>query len=84
MSDAYDFGETGELEKRESKLTAFLEQLFDEEERPYFVADDACVYDFFAGDDDEFFQRCEKVYGQRLNESDLRLPVWQLLDKLDK
>ncbi len=83
-NDNYDFGESNELTKRQDALNLFLERMFDEEDRPYFVADDACTYDIFAGLDSEFVSRCEDAYGYRMTESDFRLTVWKLLDKLDK
>ena len=78
----YSFGETDKLEKREKELGEFLERMFDEEDRPYFVADEACLYDIHAGDDDELSERCEKWYGRKLAEKDFRVPIWQLLDAL--
>jgi hypothetical protein len=80
--DNFDLGKSNELSKRQHALKLFLEQMFDEEERPYFVADDACTYDIYAGLDSEFVRRCEDVYGYHMRESDFRLPVWKLLDKL--
>lgn len=78
----YGFGETDELAKRENELNEFLERMFDEEDRPYFVADDACLYDIHAGDNNELSERCEKWYGRKLTGDDYRLRLWQLLDAL--
>jgi len=78
----YEFGETGELAKREKELNEFLVRMFDEEDRPYFVSDEACIYDIFAGDDEEFSSRCLERYGRTLSPADFRMPVWKLLDLL--
>ena len=83
-NDNYDLGESNELAKRRDALKLFLVRMFDEEDRPYFVSDEACTYDIFAGLDSEFVIRCEEAYGYRMIESDFRLPVWKLLDKLDQ
>lgn len=80
--DRYEFGETDKLSSRERELTEFLERMFDDEDRPYFVADEACLYDIYAGDNDEFVARGREQYGKTLSENDFRIPVWQLLDKL--
>ena len=80
----YDFGETSELAKRCDVLRLFLERMFDEEDRPYFISDEACVYDIYAGLDSEFIKRCKEAFGYEMTESDFRLPVWCLLDKLDQ
>ncbi|MBX3420054.1 MAG: hypothetical protein KF752_00720 [Pirellulaceae bacterium] len=83
-NDNYDLGKSSELAKRKDALKLFLERMFDEEDRPYLVADEACTYDIFAGVDSEFVIRCLDTYGYRMTESDFRLPVWKLLDKLDQ
>ncbi len=78
----YHLGETDELGKRKDQLNEFLERMFDEDEQPFFVSDDACLYDIHAGDDAEFNDRCKRLYGHELSPSDFRIPVWKLLDIL--
>ena len=56
--------------------------MFDEEDRPYFVSDEACLYDIYSGADEDFSTRFEKWYGRRLTTSDFRLNVWKLLDSI--
>jgi hypothetical protein len=80
--DNYDLGETNELSKRQTELSEFLERMFDEEDRPYFISDDACLYDIFAGVDDELSKRCLENYGRNLSQNDFRAPIWKLLDSL--
>jgi hypothetical protein len=82
MGREYEFGESEKTEQREGELSEFLERMFDEEDRPYFVSDEACLYDIYAGDDAELSRRCERWYGKELTKSDFRLPVWRLLDSL--
>jgi len=82
MNQVYKFGENDKLKEREPKLKEFLEHMLDEEDRPYFIADEACLYDIYAGDDAELSRRCEKWYGKKLTQSDFRLPLWQLIDTL--
>jgi hypothetical protein len=82
MSEELGFGDTTKLNEREKELKEFLEQMFDESDRPYFIADEASIYDIYAGDDSDFAKRCERCYGYRLAPSDFRLPLWKLLDVL--
>ncbi len=82
MSQEFSFGESCNIRKRERELVEFIERMFGEEDRPYFVSDEACLYDFYAGDDVELSERCERWYGKKLTQSEFRLPVWRLLDML--
>ena len=82
MSQELNFGESKEIRGRESLLIEFLERLFDEEDRPFFVSDEACLYDLYAGDDAELSQRCEHWYGRKLHQADFQMPVWKLIDEL--
>ncbi|ADG66785.1 hypothetical protein Plim_0941 [Planctopirus limnophila DSM 3776] len=82
MSQEFDFAEDDKLKERESQLSEFLDRMFDNEDRPYFVSDDACLYDIFSGRDEDFNDRLQKWYGKALTGDDFRRPVWQLLDSL--
>jgi hypothetical protein len=53
------------------------------DERPYFVSDEATLYDIFVGDEEELNDRCEAHYGVRLQASDFTIPLWRLLDELE-
>ena len=82
MSERYGFGESDKVKDREKSLSEFLDRMFDPEDRPYFIADEATLYDIYAGDDEELSQRCKKWYGRELERRDFLLPIWQLLDSL--
>ena len=82
MSQEYQFADDDELKKRQRQLSEFLDRMFDEEDRPYFVSDEACLYDIYSGADEDFSTRFEKWYGIRLTTSDFRLNVWKLLDSI--
>ncbi len=82
MSQDYLLGESDKMKEREREFAEFIDRMFDEEDRPYFISDEACLYDIYAGDEVELSQRCEKWYGKKLTQSDLRSPVWKLLDAL--
>lgn len=78
----YNLGDTDQLEKRTEALKCFLTLMFDADERPWFVADDATIYDIYIGSDAEFVERCKNAYGVAIAAADFRRPVWQILDKL--
>jgi hypothetical protein len=82
MSQEFNFGESDKIRNRERELVEFIDRMFDQEDRPYFVSDEACLYDVYAGDDLELSERCERWYGKKLTQSEFRLPVWRLLDML--
>ncbi len=78
----FGFADADEVSKRLEWYYEFVERMFDEEDRPIFVSDEACLYDIHAGDDDELAERCDKWYGRRLSKSDFLIPIWKLLDIL--
>ncbi len=82
MSQEYRLGEDDKMKGREKELAEFLDRMFDEDDRPYFVSDEACLHDIYAGDDAELSNRCQKWYGRALTQRDFQLRVWQLLDCL--
>ena len=82
MSQEYNFAGAEKMKEREREFSEFLDRMFDNEDRPYFVSDDACLYDFFGGSEEDFSDRFHKWYGRALKRSDFRLSVWQLLDSL--
>lgn len=82
MNQEFHLGESDKVKIRERYINEFLDRMFDNDDRPYFISNDACLYDIHAGDDVEFSQRFEKWYGKKLTQGDFRLPVWQLIDKI--
>jgi len=80
MTDKYSFAGTDELGKRQDILEEFVNNMFDPEDRPWFVSDYATMYDIDAGDEDELVKRCLDYYGVDLQPSHLKLPLWQALD----
>jgi len=82
MSEQFELGDVKKLNKRQKELEEFLLHMFDEDDRPDFVADEASIYDIYAGEDSEFADRCENHYGYRLAPTDFHLPLWKVLDLL--
>lgn len=83
MSDnEFKYSQADEIAKRTEAYHLFLERMFDEDDRPYFVSDEACLYDIFSGEDEEFISRCLENYGHKMEPAEFLLPVWKLLDIL--
>jgi hypothetical protein len=82
MSEKFEFGDTPRLDERQRELKQFLDRMFDDADRPMFVADDASIYDIYVGDDTESAERCERFYAHKLITSEFRLPLWKLLNVL--
>jgi hypothetical protein len=83
MDKEYKLSGSEEMGRREGKAEEFFRALLEAEERPYFVSDEATLYDIFVGDEAELNDRCEAHYGVRLKESDFKIPLWRLLDELE-
>ena len=73
-----------EIEKRREELEVFISSVIDPEEAPYFVSDEASVYDITLEDDEEVLKKIKRKYGLSLNHCWLKKPIWQLLDHLKK
>ena len=69
-----------EIGKRAGLLEEFINSVFDEEDRPYFVSDKATLYDLTCGDEKEIISRIERTFGISIMEEHFKLPVWELLD----
>ena len=67
---------------KESKEVFYKEVLLDE--TPLFVSDEATVLDVSGDTAEELSERCLQYYGKALSAEDLRLPLWQLILKLNE
>lgn len=71
-----------EINKRKDKLESFLDAVIDPDERPYFVSDEASVYDITLEEDSEVINKINQTYNVSLGSDWLGKPLWQLLDYL--
>lgn len=83
MTKKFDLSPRDEMDRRHQEADRFFRALFDADERPIFVSDDATLDDVFVGDEERLSDRCEAHYGVRLRPSDFGIPLWQLLDHLE-
>jgi len=73
----------GEIQARASRIEALLRAVCDDDERPWFVSNDASLYDVCSLETDEIVRRVKTHYGTTLQASDVGLPIWQLVDRLE-
>ena len=69
-----------EKNKRNDILEKFLNSVFDEGGRPYFVPDKASLYDITHGDKKEVIHRIKIIYGVSIVEECFHWPINDLLD----
>lgn len=66
--------------KRQHAAQEFFTAVFEPDEQPLFVSDEATLYDIDMGDEDELQQRIKQHYGLSVTREQLATPLWQLLD----
>ena len=59
----------------------FKHVLYDEE--PFFVSDEATIWDVSMAAPEEIIKRCSEYYGVPVSMDDLKQPLWKLLPQLD-
>ena len=69
-----------ESSKRNDLLERFLNSVFDEGGRPYFVPDEASLYDITCGDEKKIISRINIAYGVSIIEECFHWPIRELLD----
>lgn len=72
-----------EIQARASRVEQLLRHVCDDEEFPWFVSDEATIYDVSTLSDGEIASRLESAYRVPIDPASLRLPIWKLLDKLE-
>jgi hypothetical protein len=73
-----------QTERAREAIDEFLDAVIPAEERPYIVTDLANVFDVTTLSADEIKERCLRIYGVRLSEEDLGLPLWKLVEHLKR
>lgn len=68
------------LSKQNDLLEKFLNSIFDEGGRPYFVPDDASLYDITCGDEKKIISRINRTYGVSIIEEYFHWPICELID----
>jgi len=73
-----------QTDRARKAIDEFLDAVVPSEERPYIVTDKASVFDVTSLSPDEIKERCLNRYGVRLSDEDLVLPLWKLVERLNR
>jgi len=71
-----------EVQARIAEVEALLRQLCDAEEFPWFVSDEATVFDLCTLSSEEIADRLSAHYGRRVQLLELQLPIWRLVERV--
>ncbi|WP_428937500.1 hypothetical protein [Fontivita pretiosa] len=77
------FADSVEILRRKSAFDRFVDRLFEPELRPFFVSDEANIFDISGDTTEEIVEKIRQSYGRTLNLDELRMPLWKLLDFLE-
>jgi hypothetical protein len=73
-----------ETAKWSEEADEFCRVVLDPEEQPFFISDEASLWDIFAGDPTELIERVHAHYGVRPDLALFSIPLWQLLKFLSE
>jgi hypothetical protein len=70
---------TTEMAKWVREADEFCRVVLEPNEQPFFISDEATVWDLVAGDPSLVMERTYAHYGVRLNVAQFKIPFWKLL-----
>ncbi len=62
----------------------FYDNILDEEDRPFFVSDEATVWDVWMSTPEELLKKVSQYYEKTVTTDDLKQPLWKLLRQLNE
>jgi|HubBroStandDraft_1064217.scaffolds.fasta_scaffold1533619_2 hypothetical protein len=68
----------------EALAREFFEQALSGEYEPFFVGDEATIWDVSMEAPEELLRRCSEHYRTTVSLEDLRQPLWKLIRQLDE
>ena len=71
-----------EVQSRAAEVERLLQIVCGDEEFPWFVSDEATVFDVCSLSEQEIASALSESYGRPVGLSQLRLPIWKLVDEL--
>ncbi|MBF0366486.1 MAG: hypothetical protein HQK50_13015 [Oligoflexia bacterium] len=80
MNKKFQYVSDIEIKKRNNDIERFIALVIDKEEIPYFVSDDASIFDISTDDKAVLINRIRTHYKVEISENELHLKLWQLLD----
>lgn len=76
-----EFSSDEQIRKIPTLAREFCEQVLDGEE-PFFVSDEATVWDVSMDSPEELIRRCSEFAGEPVSLDDLKQPLWKLFPQL--
>ena len=73
----------GMVRQHLASVERLLLAVCEDDELPWFITDRATVLDFSSEDESDIVERIAAVYGVRVDEEDVGIPVWKLAAKID-
>ena len=70
------------MRARSARVEEILRHVCGEEEFPLFISDEATLFDVCTLTPEEIVERLATHYGRRVQLTELRLPIWKLVDRL--
>jgi hypothetical protein len=77
------FADSAKIFDRKTALERFVDKMFEPDLRPWFVSDEATIFDISGDSTEEIVKQIKVHYGVLLTQDQLRMPVWKLLDLLE-
>jgi hypothetical protein len=71
-----------EVRRRTAEVQKLLFAVCGEEEFPWFVSDEATLFDVCSLEEREIGEAIAQAYGTSVDSEQLRLPIWRLVDEL--
>ncbi len=78
-----EFSSDKEIRKIPRLLDEFLQHVAHDYE-PFFIGDEATIWDVSMDSAEELLRRCSEYYGTPVSMEDLNQPLWKLIPQLDE
>jgi hypothetical protein len=79
-----EFSTDAEMKKIPELADEFYDNILDEEDRPFFVSDEATVWDVWMSTPEELLKKVSQYYEKTVTMDDLKQPFWKLLRQLNE
>ncbi len=80
--EKFQMADSTNIQERQSLINEFCDALFEEEDKPWFISDEACLYDITMEDDEILQAKIKQYYGIDIAVAMFKIKLWQLIDFL--
>ena len=81
---SHELGGEAKVQRYKVVVERLLRAVCGADEFPWFVSDEATVFDVCTATEEELLNRLALVFGARVSAEELKLPIWHLACKLDE